>query len=323
MNHTKKVFPVRSFKASEIKDALDLIDIDYKCKNLMPNVRYEFASIKCIKKPNLGFYFSVNGYAASKKIENSLILTNSECDASGENSLLIVDDPQLIYYKLMRFFFENKKESFIHPTAIISPNAYIGENVYIGPNCIIEDCIINDNVHLHSSINIMAGTTIGSNVYVDSGVNIGITSVAWAWDAKNKTRVIQPQIGYTSIGNNCFIGASCSIAKGSINETTTIGSNVVIAQGVRIAHGCIIGDDCHFGNNVSLSGNVTIGKKSFIGSGCAIRSMVSIANKNIIGVGAVVVKDTTDENMMIIGVPAKAKPISKDRLSGVPDVSKM
>ena len=318
----QELFSPNVFGVYEIIDALRDLNIEFECLNIKDDIKYQFCSLQSRFKEN-GFYFSVDGYAASKNVTTSLVLTNSEKDLIGDNSLILVDEPQLIFYKLMNFFFKEETESFIHPTAIVSPNAYVGKNVYIGPFCVIEDSVINNDVYLHSHITIMHGTTIGKGVRIDSGSNIGVTSIAWAWDTKSSTRVIQPQIGYTSIGNNCLIGSNCSIGRGSVNETTTIGNNVVIAQGARIAHGCIVGDDCHFGNNISLSGNVSIGNKSFIGSGSVIRSMVNIANKNIVGAGAVVVKNSNIENTVLIGVPAKPQETTKVRLSGVPDISGM
>ncbi|MGL6258230.1 DapH/DapD/GlmU-related protein [Vibrio sp. WXL210] len=316
------LFDPNLFFAYEIMDALRDLNVDFECANIRNDIKYQFCSLQSGSNKN-GFYFSVDGYAATKNITTSLVLTNSKKDAQGDNSLIIVDEPQLIFYKLMNFFFREETSTFIHPTAIVSPKAYIAENVYIGPFCVIEDSVINSDVHLHSHITIMRGTTIGKGVRIDSGSSIGVRSIAWAWDKKSSTRVIQPQIGYTSIGNNCLIGSNCSIGRGSVNETTTIGNNVVIAQGARIAHGCIVGDDCHFGNSISLSGNVTIGKKSFIGSGSVIRSMVNIAPKNIVAAGAVVVKNSSIENTVLIGVPAKPQETTKTRLSGIPDISGM
>jgi UDP-3-O-[3-hydroxymyristoyl] glucosamine N-acyltransferase len=287
----------------EIQDVLAGWDVaftasgrDIRCDKL--------CSIKNIE-PHGIYYLTASVDAGSIAIRESVILAEclDPCIPEG-NSFLIVEDPQLVFYKLSRFLLDAPAAHAIHPTAIVHPEAEIGANVALGAYSVIGKCAIGKNTNIHAQVVIYDNTVIGRNVTVESGTCIGATGIAWAWD-KNGERTIQPQTGGVMIEDECFLGANVSIVRGSVNEFTLIGKGAALAHGTKIGHGVSIGPYCHFGNNVAVAGSALIGPGCFLGSGSVVSSNVRIPRGTVVGAGAVVVKDIDAENTIVAGVPAK------------------
>lgn len=307
------------FTLDEIIIALQNLGLEYKLdahsiKKLVPN-SFRFASLKRVIE--FGIYFSINGFAKKQGVKNSIIISDVDVDAL--NIVILVSDPQLVFYKLMNYFFSEEQESSIHATAIIDPQASLGSNVTIGPYCVVGRSKIGSNVKLSSHVVVEDNCEIGNNSHIESHTTIGATGVAWCWDHESGKRIVQPQIGGVLVEDDVFIGTSVTIVRGSINEYTKIGAGTVMSHGVKIGHGCIVGEMCHFASNIALAGNVKIGSKSFLGSGVVIRPQITLPDDTIVGAGAVVVKSEIETGLVIAGCPAK--PIKKEvgkSLSGVP-----
>jgi len=251
------------------------------------------------------------------EIKNSIIISNHITPfLDNSNSFLIVNEPQLAYYKLSCICFRNNETYGIHSTAIIHPEAVIDSDVYIGPYSIIGKCIINRGTRIQPHVVLYDHSILGENVTVEAGSYIGATGVAWIWD-KNGDRVVQPQIGGVIIGNNCFIGTDVTIARGSLNEYTEINHHTLIAHGTKIGHGVRVGAYCHFANNVTIAGSAIIGNKCFLGAAAVVSSNIRLAEDIIVGAGAVVVNHFDEKSIVLAGVPAKIKgPVSTHK--GVP-----
>lgn len=301
--------------SKEIFSALSIISEDFISKgNEKENL--SFCSLRKIQ--NNGIYYLEDNNLDYSEIGNSLILCKSFITLNESNSFLIVDEPQLVFYKLMNYFYEKKHISKIDSTAIIHPNAIIEEGVSIGAYSLIGECLIKKGSAIKSHVVLEDGVQIGEKCIIDSHSSIGANGVAWIWDKKFKKRVIQPQIGGCIIGNDCFIGSNVTIVRGSVNESTIIGNGTLIAHGTKIGHGCYIGEGNHFANSVSLAGNVETGDRCFFGSGSVVRPMVKIVRDTTIGAGAVVVNNIEIPHGLAVGVPAKIKHSDKQKLSGVP-----
>lgn len=308
----------RVFKRSCIYEALDTLNIKYLTYGPDYENNLHFCSLRK-REPN-GIYFAEIDIDHEHEISGSLILVKEKYNIR-ESTQVVVENPQLTFYKLMSYFFDSETKNYgIHPTAIVSDNCVINPKSWIGPYCVLDGCTIEEGVILKSHVTVMPGTYIAKNVVVESSSNIGISGAAWAWDTEAGRKVIQPQIGYTYIGEGCFLASDTGIARGSVNETTTIGKNSVIAQGTKIGHGSIIGSECHLASNVSIAGNVTLGDRCFLGSGVTIRPQTALGSDTVVGVGSVVVKSILESNMLLMGVPAKASKVIKTKLSGVPNI---
>jgi UDP-3-O-[3-hydroxymyristoyl] glucosamine N-acyltransferase len=162
----------------------------------------------------------------------------------------------------------------------------------------------------------MDGCTIGQRVVIEPNSCIGATGVVWVWGKENE-RLTLPQLGGVFIGDDVFMSADVSVVRGLLNEDTTIGRGSVIAPGSKIGHSVVIEEDVHLANNVSIAGSARIGSRSFLGSGCSIRSHAKLAPDTIVGLGAAVVRDVVRPGVTVAGVPAVELEHRKER-KGVP-----
>ena len=303
-------------EVDKILNFLKMNNIDFSIEGQIKNT-YNIASI--FKPVNNGFYF-FTGETFLEKINNSLVLTNNNLSLTKNASIKISEDPQEIYYKLISNFYSEKSTGVIQDSSIIHPKAIIGKNVQIDHYCIINECTIEDNVIIKNHCVIEKNTSIGQNSIIENHSNIGARGMAWVWDTQDcsiEKKIILPQLGGVKIGENCILGSSTIIVRGSLNENTTINNNSILAPGCRIGHGTIIGNAVHLANNVITGGNVIIGDYSFIGSSASFRPKVKIDKNTIVGTGSVVIRNTIKENTTIIGVPAKEIE-TKESPSGMP-----
>lgn len=307
------------FALEDILFALRKLDIAHEVfKPLVTNsTEYSFKSLRKVEPK--GIYYVAKGVQCD--IQDSILIVSDTMNGNTNTVIVVEEDPQLVFYKLMDLFFLNDEKSGIHPTAIISDKAIVHSSAYIGPYCVLGECVIEDGVELHSHVVVMDGTYLSKNVIVEPHSTIGATGVAWIWDPKTGCRVRQPQIGSTYVGEGTFLGSDVTVVRGSVNETTTLGKNCVIAHGSKIGHGSMIGDECHFANNISIAGNVTLGVKCFLGSGTVIRPQIKLGSSTVVGAGSVVVKNCLENNQLLVGVPAILKEQTKNKLSGVPALS--
>lgn len=294
-----------------LKKAFSLTDIAIILKDL--GIPYEIqgkeiyidklCSIKAKEDKGL-YYLEDEGLLQSTDIKNSIIICNKlPQDLGQSNSFVLVNDPQAVYYKLCRFFFEYEKKCGIHHTAVIDNEADIDSEVYIGPYSVIGKCSIKKGANIHAHVVIYDNTTIGKDVTIEAGSYIGATGVAWVW-GQNGDRIIQPQVGGVVVNDECFIGTNVTVVRGSLNECTEIGHHTVISHGTKIGHGVKIGPYSHLANNVTLAGGVQINEMCFLGAGSVVSSNVTLAKGVIVGAGAVVVRNISEENVIVAGVPA-------------------
>jgi UDP-3-O-[3-hydroxymyristoyl] glucosamine N-acyltransferase len=301
-------------KADKILQWLKNNKISYKLTGI-PKTDYTIASI--FNPVDNGFYFLV-GNNWPLKVKKSLILSNFELENYEENAVILIkENSQEIFYKLINHFFSEKSTGKIQNTAVIHPEAEIGKNVQIDNFCVIGRCKIGDNVIIRDHCIIEDNTQIGKNSVIDSHSVIGTRGMAWVWDSENDGRIILPQLGGVKIGEKSILGAHTTVVRGSLNEDTIIGNHVLMAPGCKIGHGTQIKDFVHLANNIATGGNTVIGSYSFIGSGVTFRPKTKIHPHTIVGAGAVVVKNTSRENLTLVGIPAK-EILTKSNPSGMP-----
>jgi len=297
---------------------LDTLGVSYVISGSSSQLLYCFKSTR--STGDGGIYFFQRKNDINPDVNNSIVFSKDDFYTGFGNVFIKVDNPQLVYYKLMRSIIPLRKLACgVHPTAIVDDNSIISKFAYVGPYCVLEDCVIKDGVYLHSHVTVMPGVVIENDVVVESHSTIGATGVAWVWDKEANCRVMQPQIGFTKIGAGVFLGSDVTIVRGSINETTIIGDGCVIAHGSKIGHGSIIGKECHLANNVSIAGNVTLGCRCFLGSGSVIRPQIIIGDEVTVGAGAVVVENFDIKRGLLVGVPAKPAVINVNKMAGVPE----
>lgn len=106
--------------------------------------------------------------------------------------------------------------------------------------------------------------------------------------------------------------------RATLGAGTTVAAYAVVNTGARVADGCIINTgatvdhDCvldagvHVSPGAHLAGNVTVGKRTWLGTGVNVRNNISIGANTIIGVGAAVVSDIPG-GVTAVGVPAMVR----------------
>jgi UDP-3-O-[3-hydroxymyristoyl] glucosamine N-acyltransferase len=175
-----------------------------------------------------------------------------------------------------------KNDIKIGPNTTIKKNVIIGKNVHIGSNCSISNCIIEDNVIIND------GTVIGK--------------IGFGFKVINKKLNFIPHIGCVLIKNSVYIGANCTIDRGSFSNTI-IGTGSMLDNQVHIAHNCEIGSNCFIAGQVGIAGSSKIGDNCMIGGQAGISGHLQIGSNVYIGGGSGVLQNIKD-NKKIMGYPA-------------------
>ena len=179
-------------------------------------------------------------------------------------------------------------------------NVKIGKNTFIGSNTVIEhdveigkNCIIGSQVFLKNSI-------LGESVVIQSGCKIGLKGFGFI-PVKEKN-IKFPHIGKVIIRDNVEIASSCTVDRGSI-DNTIIGENTYLDNQVHIAHNVKIGKNCMIAGQVGFAGSCTLGDNVSIGGQAGVSGHLKIGNNVKIGGGSGVVKNIED-NAVVMGYPA-------------------
>ena len=100
-----------------------LLDLGFDCCNHGRDIQIDkFCSIKKIEEAGL-YYLTDFVDINISEIKNSIIISNHITPfLDNSNSFLIVNEPQLAYYKLSCICFRNNETYGIHSTAIIHPD---------------------------------------------------------------------------------------------------------------------------------------------------------------------------------------------------------
>ena len=183
---------------------------------------------------------------------------------------------------------------------LIGKNVKIGKFTHIGSNTIIEhdveigkNCVLGSNVIIKNSI-------IGDRVIIQDGNKIGQKGFGFI-PIKGKN-IKFPHIGRVIIEDDVEIASSCTIDRGSIDDTV-IGKNSYLDNQVHMAHNVKIGSNCMIAGQVGFAGSTTIGNNVSIGGQAGVSGHLKIGNNVKIGGGSGVVKDIED-NQIVMGYPA-------------------
>ena len=183
---------------------------------------------------------------------------------------------------------------------LVGKNAIIGKNTTIGSNSIVEsNVIIGQNCIIGSGV-IIKNSILGNNVVIQDNCKIGQKGFGFI-PVKGKN-IKFPHIGKVQVRDNVEIASSCTIDRGSIDDTI-IGKNTYLDNQVHIAHNVQIGSNCMIAGQVGFAGSCKIGDNVSIGGQAGISGHLKIGNNVKIGGGSGVVKDIKD-NEIVMGYPA-------------------
>ena len=94
-------------------------------------------------------------------------------DLPNDKSFLLVDDPRLVFARILRTFFRTELGTGTDSSAVVHPQASIGKDSWIGPLTIIGHSSIGTNCQIYGNVTIYDDVEIGNNVAIHSGTVLG------------------------------------------------------------------------------------------------------------------------------------------------------
>ena len=289
-NLVKKSFIINDVKPLHLAKKNDLTFLD--------SIKYKFDAIStnaglCITNNTLEKFLPKN---VEKIVVKNVLLELAKAlkviypDADKDFPDLSLSKPKKTKYKNVKF----------GNNVLIGKNVKIGNNSYIGSNTIIEhdsiigkDCIIGSNIVIKNVI-------LGDRVVIQDGCKIDQKGFGFI-PIKNKN-IKFPHIGKVIISDDVEIASSCTIDRGSVDDTF-IGNNTYLDNQVHVAHNVKIGSNCMIAGQVGFAGSSNIGNNVSIGGQAGVSGHLKIGNNVKIGGGSGVVKDIED-NQIVMGYPA-------------------
>ncbi len=233
-----------------------------------------------------------------------LVLNSSSYELLKEHScnFLIVENPRLVFQKILKLFFSQKKSAGIETSAHIDPTVTIPSGTYIGHNVVIEEgCSIGKDCEILHNTVILRNTQIGDRVRIGSNCTIGNFGFGYEKNEFEDYELIE-HLGHVVILNDVHIHNNTCIDRGVLGQTF-IGENVKIDNLVHIAHGVRIERNSLIIANAMVAGSVIIGENSWIAPSTSIKNQLTISAGTLTGIGAVVLKSSS-VNDVLIGSPA-------------------
>ncbi len=219
--------------------------------------------------------------------------------------LVFVDNPRLEFTRIAKKISRNRQPKVgISSNAVIADSAKFGSDCYIGDHVVIgEDCTIGDNSIIDSKSNLQ-NCTIGDDCIIQPNTTIG--SDGFAFERSSDTLELEkfPHYGKVIIENDVEIYANCSIARGSLSDTT-IGHGTKIDALCHVAHNVSIGKNTELTAGTIIGGSTTIGNNCWLGLNSTIKNKLKIGNNVIVGSGSSVINNVDSEDI-VAGVPAKS-----------------
>jgi UDP-3-O-[3-hydroxymyristoyl] glucosamine N-acyltransferase len=288
-----------SFCQAEASEAAAVTATSTSCSHSGPN---SFNGDIDKEKGILAIARSNAGVILCKKSMEGRVYPNKKKD----QVLVFVDNPRFEFTRIAKKISRNSVQSKvgISSTAVIANSAKIGRDCYIGDHVVIgEDCIIGDNSKIESKVNLQ-NCIIGNDCIIQPNTTIGYDGFAFERCADTLELEKFPHYGRVIIENDVEIYANCSIARGSLSDTT-IGQGTKIDALCHVAHNVSIGKNTELTAGTIIGGSTTIGNNCWLGLNSTIKNKLKIGNKVIVGSGSSVINNVDDEDI-VAGCPAKS-----------------
>lgn len=234
--------------------------------------------------------------------------------------LLVTDTPYQAYARMAQAFYPVREapKGGVSPQASVDDSARMGESTAVGPGTVIGERVeIGARCRIGANVTIDDGVVIGDDCIVKAGVNlshcligdrvtihpgvcIGQDGFGFATDPQRHIKV--PQVGRVLIGNDCEIGANCTIDRGA-NRDTVVGDNCWIDNLVQIGHNVEIGNGCIIVAMAGISGSTKVGDYVAIGGQAGLAGHLTIGSGAQIAAQAGVMSDVPAGAVMA-GSPA-------------------
>ncbi len=230
------------------------------------------------------------------KIEATIIITNEAGAAAAgpKNICLVVPLPRVGFARAVDYLISEPDfgqtvsgvspkakiapDTKIHPSATIMARASVGSGTVVEAGAIVHPAVsIGENCYVGSNV-VLSHSLIGNHVEIGAGSVIGEGGFGFEMTDDGALKV--PHIGVVSIADFVSIGSSCTIDRGSL-DNTIIGEHVMIDNLCHIAHNVRIGPRSIISGQCGISGSATVGE------GVAMGGQVGVAPHVCIGDGAV------------------------------------
>ncbi len=290
--------------------------------NIFKKKKLKILDIKTLdraKKTDITFFDSLNYKDLAKETKAGCCITTEKLKGYLPDSCIKILVKQVLFElaKVTKKFYPNSDIDYPDDTlskpktskytkvkfgnnVLIGKNVKIGKNTIIGSNSIIEsnvsigkDCVIGSQTMVKNTI-------IGDEVVIQDGSKIGAKGFGFIPIKGKNFRF--PHIGRVILKNRVEIGSSCTIDRGSVDDTV-INENTFLDNQVHVAHNVKLGKNCMIAGQVGFAGSSTIGDNVSIGGQAGISGHLKIGNNVKIGGGSGVVKDIED-NLVVMGYPA-------------------
>lgn len=260
--------------------------------------------ISLASKGSIAFAFLPNYKMKVKSSSASAFIVLNENDLYG-NSGIIVNNPYKSMIKLLEMFdsrpvveycisensivdksVELPNDLHLGAFSVIEKDVVIGNNVYIGNGVKLNPgSKIGDNSILYDNVVLYDNSIIGKNTIIHSGSIIGCDGFGYHTVEKEHHKI--PHIKSVIIGDNVEIGASCTIDRGSVQNTIIsnhckLDNQVHIAHNVQIGKGCLLAGGVFIGGSTHIKDYVTIAGKSDIGPHIEIGQEAVIAARSCV-----------------------------------------
>jgi len=249
----------------------------------------------------------------------AIIIVKPDMAEGIHRPLLISNQPELTFVKIIHLLMKAPSKPLIHPSAIIDASvslnethnvgaqAVIGENVVlghhvaIGAGCIVEhDSVIEEGSFLHPKVVVCHHSMIGENCILHPGVVIGSDGFGLTKSGDDWVKI--PQVGRAIIKDNVEIGANTTIDRGALDDTI-IHSGVKLDNQIQIAHNVEIGENTAMAACVGVAGSAKIGKNCQISGAAVVLGHLTVADNVVVTAMSLVTKSIKQAGVYSSGTP--------------------
>ena len=261
------------------------------------NIRVNgIASIDRATESDLAFcwYVGEKGVSYISGSKAGVILCKREMQGlvhpNSRQLLIFTDNPRLTFVRATREMTRQDKLVGISPRAVISDKSKIGSGCYIGDYTVIGDnCSVGDNTVIYDRVSLVQNCIIGNNCVMQSGASLGSDGFAFERYEGGELEKF-PHTGYVRLGNNVEIYTNCSVARGSLSDTS-IGDGTKLDALVHIAHNVTVGKNCDLTAGTISGGSTRVGDISWTGLNSTVKNRIKRGRNVIVDCGASVINN--------------------------------
>jgi len=178
----------------------------------------------------------------------------------------------------------SRRDTQVHPTAIVHPDAHLGAGVVVGPWALVGPAVVVGNgTEVGPRVLIEKDTTIGEDCFLSNGAVLGSDPQDLKYQGEHTT---------LEIGDRTVIREFATLNRGtSASGCTVVGSDCLLMAYTHIAHDCEIGNHVILSNSVNMAGHVSIQDWAIVGGLTPIHQFVRIGAHAFVGGGSRIPQD--------------------------------